>query len=57
MPDGTIVVDCCGRPRISSEGGWWLLVKDVAFGRLTWFPPLAAPHTIIHTPNEKELIS
>jgi hypothetical protein len=54
MPDGTIVVDCCGRPWIASEGGWWRLTKDVTFGRLTWLPPLAAPHTIIHTPNKEE---
>lgn len=54
MPDGTIVIDRCGRPWISSEGSWWRLVKDVVFGQLTWLPPLAAPHTIIHAPNKEE---
>ena len=54
MPDGTIVIDCLGRPWISSEGCWWRLTKDIASGRLTWLPPLAAPHTIIHTPNKEE---
>ena len=54
MPDGTIVLDRCGCLWISSEGSWWRLVKDIVFGRLAWLPPLAAPHTIIHTPNKEE---
>ena len=51
-PSGTVALDVDGYPWISSEGGWWRLVKDVVRGKRPELHPLLAPYTIVHTPKE-----
>lgn len=48
VSEGTVALDVNGYPWLCSDGGWWILVKDVVRGRRNELHPILGPYTIIH---------